>query len=749
MPSTEQISTLDDSRFASDKELGPELLGRWSEVLELFQLKPDDPQREQLDRAFRFAAKAHSGQTRLTGEPYVTHPIEVTAILAELNVDHVTLIGALLHDVVEDTGVTVVDVAKEFGPVVGLLVEGMTKLASLRYDSKSNEDRQAEYFRKMLLSMAQDLRVILIKLADRLHNMRTLDAMPPKSRKRIAEETLEIYAPLAHRFGVGKIKWELEDLALKEVDEAGYRKIAEQVSMRLDERERALSQFVDPLQERLKKDGINARISGRAKHFYSIYNKIKRRGKSFEEILDLLAVRVIVDNISDCYRTLGVVHSLYKPILERFSDYIATPKANMYQSLHSKVIDKEGRIVEVQIRTLEMDLVAEVGIAAHWQYKEGGDGASKNEALSDYYLWLRQLIEGSKEESTSEEFMRTLKVNLFTDEVFVFTPRGRLIQLPSGSTPIDFAFAVHTDVGLTTLGAKVNGRIVPLEYQLVNGDTVEILTSNNGKPSVNWLRFVNTHRARSKIKKYFRQAHFEQSVQLGEEMLKRELVRRKRKYTTQELAEIAHRSGYESLDYLYAAVGSGDLSTSSVISKIIGEEKKAEPQEEEKTQSRFFAGAQKHAVGVQVKGADNLMISFGNCCNPLPGDRIIGFISKGRGIVVHRNDCPNIGDLTRDPDRLVEVDWDTGPQDRFNARLRIVTEDRPSLLRDIAEAINKLDVNVLELNLRTEGSLGVGTIVVNVRSLSHLTRLRNRISKLKGVVQVERIGIADVAERVL
>jgi GTP pyrophosphokinase len=735
--------------FATDDQIPQEVQERWKEIVAGFDPQPSKIELEQIDRAYRFAAKAHAGQTRLTGDPYVLHPMEVASILSTLNVDHVTILGALLHDVVEDTGVEVEDVAVHFSPVVALLVEGMTKLSALRYDSKSNEDRQAEYFRKMLLSMAQDMRVILIKLADRLHNMRTLDAMPPKSRRRIAEETVEIYAPLAHRFGVGRIKWELEDLALKVLDEAAYRKIAERVKMRRDERERALSAFVDPLEGRLKNENINARISGRAKHFYSIYNKIKRRGKTFEEILDLLAVRIIVDSVSECYRSLGIVHSMYKPILERFSDYIAMPKANMYQSLHTKVIDKEGRIVEVQIRTHEMDLVAEVGIAAHWQYKEGGGDAQNEEALSDYYLWLRQLIEGSKEESSPEEFMRTLKVNLFTDEVFVFTPRGKLIQLAKGSTPIDFAFAVHTDVGLSTLGAKVNGKMVRLDYNLVNGDTVEILTSNTAKPSVEWLRFVNTHRARSKIKRYFRQAHFEESMRLGEEMLKRELTRTKLKVDATELNELADRYGYETVDGLYAAVGSGDISTASVVGRVQGERGKETKLAEAKERPRFLSGTRRESVGVLVKGADNLMISFGNCCNPLPGDRIIGFISKGRGILVHRTDCPNISDLTRDKERLVEVEWDVGPQDRFNARLRIVTEDRPSLLRDIAEVITKLDVNVLEMNLRTEGSIGVGTVVVNVRSLSHLTRLRSKIGKLKGVVQVERVGVADVAERVL
>ena len=733
--------------------VSPEIVNRLNEICDQLEFHHGSTEREQLRKAFLFAARAHAGQTRVSGEPYITHPLEVMAILTTLNVDMITLIGALLHDVVEDTGVTVDDVAKEFGPVAGLLVEGMTKLAALRYESKSNEERQAEYFRKMLLSMAQDLRVILIKLADRLHNMRTLDAMTNKTQRRIAQETLEIYAPLAHRFGIGRVKMELEDLSLKVLDEVSYRRIAERVSMKRDEREGALKQFMEPLVEHLKQDGIKADVNGRAKHFYSIYNKIKKRGKSFEEILDLLAVRVIVDTISDCYRTLGVVHSLYTPILEKFSDYIAMPKANMYQSLHTKVMDKEGRVVEVQIRTNEMDLVSEVGIAAHWQYKEGGSSReSKDSNLNEYYRWLRQLIEGSKEEATSEEFMETLKINLFTDEVFVFTPRGKLIQLPKEATPIDFAFAVHTDIGLRLLGAKVNGRMVTLDYQLKNGDSVEVLTSSTAKPRVEWLRLVKTHRARSKIKRHFKQQHLEDSIRIGEELLKRELNKHRKKLSSAELDNLVNSFGHESQEGFYAAIGGGDLSVHHIIQHLQSEgESGGAPVEEEgaREKLRFFRGSKKEPVGIRVKGVDNLMLSFGNCCSPLPGDRIIGFISKGRGITIHRTDCPNISELSKDKDRLVDVEWSVGPEDRYNARLRLVTEDRPHMLRDLAEILTKQDVTIVEMNLRTEGSLGIATLVVRVRNLTHLSRLRNKMSKVKGVVQVERVGVADVAEKVV
>jgi len=744
------MNTVDLANWeTADLELPDEITSRFDEILLKLGYSQDDPGAEPLRRAFKYAAIAHSGQARVSGEPYIIHPLEVMGILADLHVDDVTLIGSLLHDVIEDTGVEVEDVAREFGPIVGLLVEGMTKLSALHYESKSNEERQAEYFRKMLLSMAQDLRVILIKLADRLHNMRTLEAMPEKSQKIKAKESLEIYAPLAHRFGIGIIKWELEDLALKILDGVAYKRIAERVQMKRTEREEAITNFVQPLQIKLQEEGITSKVTGRAKHFYSIYNKIRKRGKSFEEILDLLAVRVIVDSISDCYRALGTVHSLYTPILERFGDYIAMPKANMYQSLHTKVMDKQGRVVEVQIRTKDMDLVAEVGIAAHWQYKEGGKGSKEKDNLSDYYLWLRQLIEGSKEEVSGKEFMQTLKINLFTDEVFVFTPRGKLIQLPKSSTPVDFAFAVHTDVGLKTLGAKVNGRMVPLDYQLINGDSVEILTSNNAKPGIGWLRFVSTHRARTKIKKYFKQAHFEESLQLGEEMLKRELQKNKIKLSTQDFSDIVHRMGYDNIDGLYAAIGSGDLSTNAVVQRILGKEARKSELTFGKEKKRFLRGSKKSNIGIRVKGVDNLMITFGACCNPLPGDRIIGFISKGRGIIVHRNDCENIADISKEKDRLVDVEWDVGPEDQFNARLRIYTEDRSDMIRDIAEVLAKMKVNIHELNLRTEGSIGIGTLVITVKSLSHLSRIRNKLGRVKGVVQVERIGVADVAEKVV
>ncbi len=722
--------------------ISPQLQQRFEEILKSLNMEADSKNAELLRKAFHFATEAHTGQTRLSGDPYIVHPLEIMGILAELNVDMVTLMGAMLHDVVEDTGVTIEDVANEFGPVVAILVDGMTKLSYLRYDTRSNEERQAEYFRKMLLSMAQDLRVILIKLADRLHNLRTIDAMPENSRKRIAQETLDIYAPLAHRCGIGRLKMELEDLSLKVLDEVTYRRIAERVAMKREEREEAIQKIINILQVKLKEEGIEAEIQGRAKHFYSIYNKIKRRGKSFEEILDLLAIRVVVKSIPDCYRTLGIVHSVFTPIAERFSDHIAMPKGNMYQSLHTKVIDKSGRTVEVQIRTFEMDYIAEVGIAAHWQYKEGHAAkSSQKDNLQEYYRWLRQVIEGSKEENSSEEFMETLKINLFTDEIIIFTPRGKLIQLPKLSTPIDFAFAVHTDIGLHVLGAKVNGRMVSLDHTLNTGDTVEILTSANARPSLDWLRFVHTSRARSKIKRYFKEIRFEESIRLGEELLSKELHRHRHKFVRSEIAEILNDLGQPTIEALLGAIGSGDISVQSVVHRLIG----TTQLEEEKTSilapvSGIEPGAY---AGIKVQGKSNILTSIARCCNPLPGDPIIGFTSKGRGIIIHRNDCHNIVDMAQSQDKIVKVEWDASRDDHFQARLRIYAENRRNLLRDITEAFSKWDINIIEANLRSEGLLAVGILVLEVKGRSQLTKLMNRALKVKSVLRIERVNVAE------
>ncbi len=730
-------------------EIEPELQERFDEILQSRKDPLTEKQIGGLTRAFTFACRAHHAQTRLSGDPYITHPLEVMGILAELNVDTVTLTGALLHDVIEDTGISLEEVAREFGPVVALLVEGMTKLSSLRYDTRSNEERQAEYFRKMLLSMAHDLRVILIKLADRLHNMRTIDVMPARSQKRIAQETLDIYAPLAHRFGIGRIRWELEDHALKVLDPVAYRRIAERVAMKLEEREKALEAVVEPSKERLKADGIQAEVYGRAKHFYSIYNKIRRRGKSFEEILDLLAVRITVDTIPQCYQTLGIVHSMFTPIIERFSDYIAMPKGNGYQSLHTKVITPQGYTVEVQIRTHEMNLVAEVGIAAHWHYKEAKPGqetraAQRHDNLSNYYKWIRQLIEGSKEESDSEEFMNNLKINLFTDEIYVFTPRGKLIQLPKESGPIDFAFAVHTDIGLHALGAKVNGRMVSLTEKLNNGDTVEVLTSSTATPNVEWLSFIRTTRARTQIKRFIKQTQFEESVRTGQDLFERSLSEQHLTIKREDLAELYSSLSFDNTEALFAAIGTGEISTARIISKLGGKVQKAEekPKIRKKDKSNGSDGV---ITNVRVKGGEHYLYTFANCCNPLPGDKIVGHTTKNRGVMVHRAECPRIADLSANQDGLLEVDWDVEEGSFFHTRLRVFAEDRPNLLRDITTILSKQHLNIIEAHLRVEGALVIGTMILEVRSQSHVQKVVTRLSKIKNVVQVERVHVADVA----
>ncbi len=729
--------------------IDPVIQERFDEILQQRRHPLTEKQVAGLQRAFRFAYKAHHSQTRLTGEPYISHPLEVMGILSELNVDTVTLTGALLHDVIEDTGISLEEVAREFGPVVALLVEGMTKLSSLTYDTRSNEERQAEYFRKMLLSMAQDLRVILIKLADRLHNMRTIDVMPMRSQKRNAQETLDIYAPLAHRFGIGRIRWELEDHALKVLDPVAYRRIAERVAMKLEEREKALDSVLAPVRERLEQQGVQAEVYGRAKHFYSIYNKIRRRGKSFEEILDLLAVRIVVDTIPQCYQALGIIHNLFTPIIERFSDYIAMPKGNGYQSLHTKVISPQGHTVEVQIRTRDMNLVAEVGIAAHWHYKEAAP--QKAEAgvintqshLSDYYKWLKQLIEGSKEESDSEEFMRNLKINLFTDEIYVFTPRGKLIQLPKQACPIDFAFAVHSDIGLHTLGAKINGKMAPLTQPLNNGDSVEILTSSNAAPNVEWLRHIRTTRARAQIKRHIKQTQMEESIRIGQELFERALSEQHVKLKREELAELFSDLGYDSADLLFAAIGSGELTTAKIINRLGGKIDQKRLQKEKKKKGQPGEGA---ASSVRVKGGEQYIFTYANCCNPLPGDRIIGAPTKGGGIQVHQVECPAIADLLKGRDgRLVEVEWDVEDGAVFKTRLRLFAEDRVNLMRDITAILSKHNINILEAHMRVEGTLVIGTMLINVSGQAHLQKLLNRLSKIKNVVQVERVHVAEVA----
>ena len=685
-----------------------------------------------LKKAYEFTYEAHKDQLRKSGELFFEHPLEVVRILVSLKLDISTICGGLLHDVAEDTGVTLEEVNEEFGPEITTLVNGVTKISELKLESL--EKRQAENFRKMIISMVEDIRVILIKFADRLHNMRTIEYLPERKRIRIARETQDVYAPLAHRLGIAKVKWELEDLALKTLNPNAYEDLVRKITEKRDEREKYIQRLANPIKRELKKVGIEANITGRPKHFYSVYQKMIRRQLPFEEIFDLLAIRIIVKKLEDCYFVLGVVHSLFTPVHEKFNDYIATPKSNMYQSLHTKVIGPEGKMVEIQIRTEEMHRTAEEGIAAHWKYKES---RSKDDELDKYLIWLRRVLEWQQDVPDSTEFMENLKIDLFHDEVFVFTPRGDLFRLPAGATPVDFAFAVHTDVGFHCLGAKVNSKIVPLSYHLRSGDTIEIITSNNQHPNRDWIKFVKTSKARTKIKRWIRDSMYEQSLKLGEEMLAKEFKKYHLKRDNDELAEVAQSYGFSDLNQFYAAIGHGDVPTLRIVHKIAPE--KTEHPKEETLIKRFIRKTKSAEKGVRVEGIDNMLITFGKCCQPVPGDRIIGFITKGRGVVVHRTDCKNIVQLMKNPDLNIDVEWDVDKDKRFLVRLYMVAHNRKDFLRDVTETISSSDTNIVNVALQTEESFVHNNMLIEVRNLNHLTRIINRLRKIKGIINVERL----------
>ncbi|MCL4708385.1 bifunctional (p)ppGpp synthetase/guanosine-3',5'-bis(diphosphate) 3'-pyrophosphohydrolase [bacterium] len=692
--------------------------------------------RELLRQAFEFSREAHRNQLRKSGAPYFVHCVEVAKILCNLHMDYVTIVGGLLHDVVEDTGVSIEEVRDKFGEEIAGLVDGVTKISELKFDSV--EVRQAENFRKMLLSMVKDIRVILIKFADRLHNMRTIEYLPEKKQRRIALETREIYAPLAHRLGIAKMRWELEDLAFKTLAPQAYWNLVNKIAEKREEREAYINRFTAPIRAALRDSGITAKITGRPKHLYSIFLKMLNRDKSFEEIFDLLAVRIVVKRTEDCYFVLGIVHNQFTPVAERFKDYIATPKSNLYQSLHTTVFGADGKMVEIQIRTEDMHRTAEVGVAAHWRYKEG---KQKADELDKQLTWLRQMLEWQHDTDDPKEFMENLRIDLFQDEVFVFTPKGRLHKLPLGSTPVDFAFAVHTDIGIHCIGAKVNGRIVPLNYKLKSGDTVEIITSANQRPNKDWIKFVQTSKARAKIKRWLKESMVEQSQKLGEEMLERMFKRVHVSKSDIDLDEVAPLLGCHDATDLHAAVGRGDISAQSVVAKILPEE--AESEESKSIFKKIIDKARGVSKGVRVQGLDNLLINFGKCCQPVPGDRILGFLNQGRGVVVHRSDCKNILRLLENPERRVEVQWDVEPNKHFMVRLQLLGEDRKHFLRDVSDSISQTDTNIVSIEMRAEDAIVHSNIIIEVKNLQHLTRVTSRISKVNGVFSVERVGGTD------
>ncbi|MFO7318273.1 MAG: bifunctional (p)ppGpp synthetase/guanosine-3',5'-bis(diphosphate) 3'-pyrophosphohydrolase [Clostridia bacterium] len=707
-----------------------------SVLIDKIKAYKEDADFQLIEKAYHFARRAHEGQFRDSGDVYFRHPYEVAKILADLELDVTTIAAGLLHDVLEDTEVTREQLEEEFGPEIVHLVDGVTKLSKIPFQTK--EEHQAQSLRKMFLAMAEDLRVVLIKLADRLHNMRTLRHLPRERQLKVAKETLEIYTPLAHRLGMWSLKWEMEDLALRYLDPEGYYDLVRRIAKKRQEREGELEEIMKALRERLNEVGIPAEIQGRPKHFYSIYQKMKRQGKDLSEIYDLVAVRVIVDSIKDCYGVLGLVHTMWKPIPGRFKDYIAMPKSNMYQSLHTTVIGPRGEPVEIQIRTWEMHRIAEKGIAAHWLYKEGGKSGDFEEKVA----WLRQVMEWLKEMRDPQEFMETLKIDLFEDEVFVFTPKGDVKSLPAGATPVDFAFAVHTDIGLHCAGAKVNGRLVPLDYRLSNGEFVEILTSKNATPSKDWLKFVKTSRARSKIRSWLKEQEREDIVERGRQMLEKELKRLgievKETLKPDRMAEVLKRYGYGAVDDLYAAVGYGKTSVNQVLDKLLGREEL----EARKASAKKPAGQKKKASsarGVLVKGMDDMLVRFSKCCSPVPGDAIVGYITRGRGVSIHRVDCPNVAALSGFEERKIEVEWQAGETGTFPVEIEVEAVDRVNLLSNIMSTISEGRTNIESVNARTtKNKMAIINLVVDIQDIEHMESVMNRIKQVSGVLAVTR-----------
>ncbi len=700
--------------------------------------------RAALARAFDFACDRHADQLRRSGDEFITHPVGVAQICAGMRLDTETLCAALLHDTVEDTSASLEEIRAEFGEEIAQLVDGVTKLTGMTFESR--DERQAENYRKMMVAMATDVRVILIKLADRLHNMRTLGALPKQKQMLKSRETLEIYAPLAHRLGIHAIKWELEDLAFATLHPRKYKEIKQLVAQQRDEREVYVSEAGAFLGEELQAVGIEAEISGRAKHFYSIYTKMTKKGREFNEIFDLTAMRVIVGSVKDCYGAIGVIHSLWKPLPGRFKDFVAMPKANMYQALHTTVIGPEGKPLEIQIRTGEMHKLAEYGIAAHVAYKEGGAGDPQREKMT----WLRQLVEAEGEQDPAE-FLESLKVDLFEDEVFVFTPKGEVKNLSAGSTPLDFAYAVHTDVGHRCVGAKVNGSIVPLHYQLRSGDIVEVLTAKQNRgPSRDWLKLVRTSRARNKIRAFFKQERREDAEQKGREALEEAL--RKRGLPMQKLvmspllAQVIKEMGFRKATEFYIALGQGKVSTKAVANKLMQRLKEGEAVEEE--QPIGFEGAREDKArrtkdasnyGIRVKGADNIAVRLAKCCRPVPGDTIAGYVSLGRGITIHRADCKNVKALMKSPERFVEVAWEGENESSYRVELQIDAYDRTRLLEDLSRTFSEAGINILGASCMTKHPMVKNRFVVEVGDTEQLKQCISRLRNVESVFDAYRI----------
>jgi len=711
-------------------------------------LKPNDLER--IREAYKFAEKAHAGQIRKSGEPYILHPLAVADILVDMQLDATTLEAALLHDVVEDTNVTLDMVRDQFGFTCAMLVDSLTKLEKIQF--KTKEEQQAANYRKMIVAMAQDLRVILIKLADRLHNMRTLKYQSEDRQRKIAEETLEIYCPLAHRLGISAIKWEMEDISLRYLNPQQYYRIANLMKKKRNEREMYIQECIRTISEKLAETGIHGDISGRPKHIYSIYKKMITQNKEFNEIYDLLAIRVLVENVKDCYATLGIIHTLWKPMPGRFKDYIAMPKPNMYQSLHTTVIGPNGDPLEVQIRTYEMHKTSEYGVAAHWAYKEGTvvPSGSFEEKLN----WFREILELQNEVRDASEFMESLKVDFFSDLVYVFTPKGEVIELPAGSVPLDFAYRIHTEVGNRTIGAKVNGRIVPLDHKLKTGDIVEILTSKHSYgPSQDWLKIAQSSNARSKIKQWFKKEKREENIKAGEQAVERELKRLGYEphvvMTDDNMQEVAKKFAFQDVEDMLSAAGIGGITPAQIVTRLLDRFRKPEEENlqltsevKELKELKTAARKSRPTHGIRVKGVDNVMVRFARCCNPVPGDEILGYITRGRGVSVHRADCNNLPvvDDSDESNRLIEVEWETSVDATYNVEIEILGHDRRGLLNDVLQVISESKTIIAAVSGRSDkNKIAHINITILIRNTDHLHSIVEKIKRVKDIFSVQRI----------
>jgi GTP pyrophosphokinase len=720
---------------------------RFNDILDRLGSYNPNADTDLLKKAYVFSAKVHLGQVRLSGEPYLTHPLEVTGILTQMQLDAATLATGLLHDTVEDTLATLEEIRENFGNEISQLVDGVTKIS--RISLRSSEESQAENFRKMILAMVKDIRVVLVKLADRLHNMRTLRYHSPERQEDIAQETLDIYAPLANRLGIDWIKTELEDLAFKHRYPDIYGEIQRKITKKERERYRYIDEMKRTLMKKLYESKIEGEVTGRLKQIYSIYLKMKDQNIDFDQVYDITAFRIVVHSIKDCYDVLGIIHSLWKPIPGKFKDYIGLPKENLYQSLHTAAIGPYGERIEIQIRTQEMHRIAEEGIAAHWKYKEG---KPLDEADDKRFTWLRQLLEWQHDLKDDKEFIESVKVDLFPHEVYIFTPKGEVKEFPTGATPVDFAYSIHSDIGNHCVGAKVNRKIVPLKYEFKSGDTVEILTSPNQKPSKDWLKFVKTPRAKTKIRQWFKSVEREKSIILGKEILDKEL----RKYDLHqtklmksgELAKVAGEFSFQGAEELIAAVGYGKVTANQIIGKLLPPERLEQKEEQEESRLKSLLNKITRAGpkdALLIKGIDNVMVRYAGCCNPVPGDRVVGFITRGRGVTIHTVDCQSVVD--EDPNRKVEVEWDSTKGYSYPVRIRIYSDDKKGLLAEISSSFASNEANITNASVETtDDRKAIGTFELQIRDLNHLKKVIKGLEKIKGVHRVERMRIEPQAE---